>query len=224
MPTSCDICLNFAVIAGIFVFPWLVGGQNYMNDFQRLTHVPTQIPDGIKKIYLNNNKITKIKSRAFYQYSECTNLRLDWNRLTEVRKDMWTGLESLQYLSLEHNYIEVIEPSAFADLPNLKGLYLHNNKLKSLPDNMFSLKQMPRLEILTLHDNSIKWDDLGWLRDLCDTKQIQEYTIREDDIRCDKESRKNQRKRDFKIITTQLAPTKQGKQLAKHQWFLHWLK
>ena len=98
---------------------------------------------------------------------------------------------ALEWLSLKHNEIEHIRPSAFADLPNLKGLYLHNNKLKILPGNIFHPKQMPTIEILTLHENSLKRDDLGWLHELCDSGQIQEYTIGEEDVLCSSSSNDN---------------------------------
>ena len=177
--------LHFSAIIMILELQRFVGGQQYyMNDFGRLTFVPRNIPFNIKKIYLNNNEISDIESGTFAKNFQCTKLRLDWNRLTEVRKNMWMGLAALEWLSLEHNEIEHVEPSAFADLPNLRGLYLHNNKLTTLPGNIFPQKQMPTIEILTLHENSLRRNELGWLRELCEGGQIQEYTIRGDDITC----------------------------------------
>ena len=177
--------LHFSAIIMILELPRFVGGQKYyMNDFGRLTFVPRDIPFNVKKIYLNNNEISDIESRTFAKNFQCTKLRLDWNRLTEVRNDMWKGLLALEWLSLEHNDIKHVEPSAFTDLPNLRGLYLHNNKLTTLPGNIFPLKQMPTIEILTLHENSLRRNELGWLRELCEGGQIQEYTIRGDDITC----------------------------------------
>ena len=161
----------------------LATGQ-YIYSFSKLKHVPKEIPSNATKIYLNNNKISNIESQVFTSHSQCVKLRLDHNKLTEIRKDMWTGLVALEYLSLEHNSIKSIHSSAFADLPHLKGLYLHNNKLATLPENIFPSKQMPPLEILTLHENSLQHNELGWLRELCNSGQIQEYTIRGDDITC----------------------------------------
>ena len=155
-----------------------------MNCFSKLTHVPGDIPSDAMKIYLNNNKIFQIEPGAFAYNTKCKNLRLNYNKLTEVRNDMWTGLLELEYLSLEHNDIAYIAPSAFADLLHVKGLYLHNNRLATLPGNIFPLKQMPTIEILTLHDNNLKRNELSWLHQLCEGGQIQEYTIRGDDIPC----------------------------------------
>ena len=162
----------------------MADGQFYTNCFSKLTDVPTDIPSNATKIYLNNNYISNIEPGVFAYNTKCTNLRLNHNKLTEVRSDMWTGLGALEYLSLEHNDIGYIAPSTFADLPSLKGLYLHDNKLTTLPDNIFPPKQMPTIEILTLHDNNLKRNELGWLRELCENGQIQEYTIRGDDITC----------------------------------------
>ena len=159
-----------------------------MNDNQKLTRIPRDIPHNVKKIYLNNNYIAKIGSGAFAKNNQCTNLRLDWNRLTVIRSDIWAGLVALEWLSLEHNEITQVNPSAFADLPNLKGLYLDNNKLTTLSKNIFLLTQIPVIEILTLHGNSLWRKNLSWLRDMCDSGQIQQYTFREEAIKCSSSS------------------------------------
>ena len=172
------------MICVILVAQCFAKERNYMGDFQKLTHVPKEIPQNVWKIYLNNNCIADIDNGVFAKNSKCTNLRLDWNRLTEVSEGMWTGLLALQFLSLEHNDIKIVHPSAFADLRNLKGLYLDNNKLTALPGNIFPLKQISVLEILTLHNNNLKSDKLDWLHRSCDEGKIQQYTINEDDIMC----------------------------------------
>ena len=194
---------TFSVLIIVLPVKYLVDGHNYIKGFSKLTHVPREIPSNATKIYLNNNDIAHIESETFAENSQCVNLRLNQNRLTHIRKDMWTGLVTLEYLSLEHNVIETVEPSSFAELHNLKGLYLHNNKLTFLPDNILPLKQMPKIEILTLHDNKLKRDELGWLRKLCDSGQIQEYTIRGDDILCDDISSNDHERRDAAISASE---------------------
>ena len=218
----------------IIMFLHLGDGQVYFNNFNKLTHVPREIPSNATKIYLNSNEISNIESGTFDQYFQCTKLWLDYNKITQVRNDMWTGLLTLEWLSLEHNNIDYIEPHAFADLTSLKGLYLHNNKLQALPDNILPLRQRPTIEILTLHDNNLKRGELGWLRELCEDGQIQEYTIRGDDIPCTSirkaskqqnqeiqpikntyksRKEKNGEKEYAKIDTFHLSPTRQGERL-----------
>ena len=152
---------TFSVLIIVLPVKCLVDAHNYIKGFSKLTHVPREIPSNSTKIYLNNNDIENIESETFAENSQCASLRLNQNRLTIIRKDMWTGLVALEYLSLEHNVIETVEPSSFAELHNLKGLYLHNNKLTYLPDNILPLKEMPKIEIMTLHDN--KLSGMNWV-------------------------------------------------------------
>ena len=225
--------IPFSVITMIWELTLFVDGQFYMKCFTKLTHVPEDIPSIATKIYLNNNEILDIEPGGFVHNTKCANLCLSYNKITEVRKDMWTGLVALEYLSLDHNAIEYIESSAFADLSNLKGLYLHNNKLTTLPENIFPSKQMPTMEILTLHDNNLEPNELGWLRELCNSGQVQEYTIRGDDIPCispkvnayrsnmvqleqNTQGERNQETFDFTSTTTQLAPTRQRQHYIRH--------
>ena len=78
----------FSVI--IIIFPAsFVDGLNYIRSFQKLIQVPRDIPRNTVKIYLNNNEISDIESGTFAKNVQWTKLRLDWNRLTEVRNDMW---------------------------------------------------------------------------------------------------------------------------------------
>ena len=158
----------FSAIIVVLELPLLLGARIYMKNFQGLTDIPKDIPDDVDKIYLSENQIANIESGVFVKNSRCIKLQLDYNKLTEIRNDMLTGLVYLEWLSLEHNEIKTIYPFAFAGLPSLKGLYLHSNKLTTLPGNIFLLKQMPLIEILTLHQNSLNQEDLDWLRDLCD--------------------------------------------------------
>ena len=189
-----------------------MGGRLYINDFRKLTNIPRDIPHDIERIYLNNNCLVNIKSGAFSNYSQCTKISLDWNRLTEVRHDMWKGLVALEWLSLEHNEIKHIEPSAFADLPNLKGLYLHNNKLTTLADNILPLKQMHVIEIVTLHGNDLGHEEFDWLHDLCDNGQIQEYTIGEEDILCNgrKDNDEHSNHNIYSSMVTEMKDNTQG--------------
>ena len=205
----------------VLELPLLVCGPIYMKNLKGLTDIPNDIPDDVEKIYLSKNQIANIKSGIFIKKFSCISLQLDYNKLTEIRNDMLTGLVLLEWLSLEHNEIKTIYPFAFAGLPSLKGLYLHSNKLTTLPGNIFLLKQMPLIETLTLHQNNLNQDDLDWLRDLCDDGQIQKYTIGEDIIgediiQCTNKNNKKHGKRDQQIQTssintsTQLVTTPQG--------------
>ena len=115
----------------------------------------------IETIKLKNNKISNIESGAFYgavsNYldlgsNDLSDLRGDmWdgmndtyflnlgsNKLTEVRKDMWGyGLDSLDALRLSYNRIARIHTGAFTSLLRLRDLELRVNLLTEIDRNMW---------------------------------------------------------------------------------------
>ena len=94
-----------------------------------LTQVPTDIDAEAKKVYLDKNRISDIRSAAFSHLSRCKELSLNNNKLTLIRKGMFQGLESLEELYLQFNDITRIEDAAFSMLRNLTYLGLYGNKL-----------------------------------------------------------------------------------------------
>ena len=74
---------------------------------------------------------------------------------------MWQGLNSLKQLRLWHNLISYIEPGSFESLSKLEGLYLHNNRLTTLEQNVFGTL-IPQKLTLILSDNPL----------VCDSKNV----------------------------------------------------
>ncbi|WAR11558.1 TLR4-like protein [Mya arenaria] len=91
---------------------------------KQLTAIPDTIPQTAVKLYLDNNKITTVKS---YQLAY---------------------LPKLVLLRLDRNFISTIEPFAFGNLTYLKDLDLRENKITQLKKN--ALSGMPALEKLYL--------------------------------------------------------------------------
>ena len=96
----------------------------------------------------------------------CIKIHLEFNRLTEIRRDMWKGLDALQLLSLDNNRIAHVHPFALADLRNIRGLYMENNRLKTLYQNSFPVSPGAPLE-LDLTGNGLNPKDprLCWIKD-----------------------------------------------------------
>ncbi|XP_019616509.1 PREDICTED: SLIT and NTRK-like protein 5 [Branchiostoma belcheri] len=89
-------------------------------------------------LYLHDNHISIINSKAFYHLSNLTGLSLFQNRLESLRADMFTGLGNLQKLMLSNNSIADIQGGTFKPTPQLRMLFLDYNKLTTLRADMFT--------------------------------------------------------------------------------------
>ncbi|XP_052772750.1 protein slit-like isoform X2 [Mya arenaria] len=98
--------------------------------FKHIRSIPTPIPPSIKKLDLQGNEISIIKTNDF------------------------KGLRHLRSLNLMKNQIQTIERGAFDDLSAMKRLRLDRNQLKHIPDLLFA--NMPDLQRLDLSFNRIK--------------------------------------------------------------------
>ena len=64
-------------------------------------------------------------------------LKLSYNKLTSVNRDLFEGLAGLVRLHLDHNLIDFIEPYSFSGLTSLKLLQLEGNLLKEIHPHAF---------------------------------------------------------------------------------------
>ncbi|XP_048513658.1 relaxin receptor 1 isoform X2 [Athalia rosae] len=127
----------------------------------------------LRSLYLNENRIIHIEHGAFENQKQ-----LIWfNRLNEIHKGDFMGLESLEMLLIEDNLIEFADLSDFANqstlewigltknmicsncltlpyLPCLKDLYLDMNQIEEISENLLST--LPSLTGLSLQNNKIR--------------------------------------------------------------------
>ncbi|XP_032884396.1 podocan isoform X2 [Amblyraja radiata] len=118
-----------------------------------LKYVPKNLPKGLFRLHLKNNKLEKIPKGAFENLSNLRELYLHHNYITNEGMDNETfwKLSSLEYLDLSCNNITQI-PSG---LPrNIILLHLEKNAIKTIPANW--LTQIKNLEYLLLHNNKIR--------------------------------------------------------------------
>ncbi|KAI1318827.1 hypothetical protein EDD11_005673 [Mortierella claussenii] len=112
-----------------------------------LTVDPNQ--QGVSILDLSKRDLTEIPAGL---PSTITHLRLTYNMIrifTPITN--LTCLHHLQVLDLCDNHLEILPPE-IGLLSKLKELYLSNNKLWKLPDN---LQKMVRLEVLDIRDNQL---------------------------------------------------------------------
>ncbi|KAJ0009654.1 hypothetical protein NQD34_001356 [Periophthalmus magnuspinnatus] len=140
------------------------------------------LPDGVFKdlsalqmLKLSYNKLREVNRHTFLGLWSLARLHLDHNSLESLDPDTFHGLTNLKLLQLEGNRIKQLHPATFTTftilerfhLSTLKHLYLSNNSLSTIPEEL--LETMPQLENLFLHANpwicdcSVKWI-LKWLQ------------------------------------------------------------
>uniref|UniRef100_A0A672V236 Slit homolog 2 protein n=1 Tax=Strigops habroptila TaxID=2489341 RepID=A0A672V236_STRHB len=137
-----------------------------------LTEIPTNLPETITEIRLEQNSIKVIPPGAFSPYKKLRRIDLSNNQISEAAPDAFQGLRSLNSLLLNANKINCLRVDAFQDLHNLNLLSLYDNKLQTIAKGTFS----PLRAIQTLHlaQNPFICDcHLKWLADYLHTNPIE---------------------------------------------------
>ncbi|XP_037343319.2 leucine-rich repeat transmembrane protein FLRT2 [Pungitius pungitius] len=158
-----------------------------------MSSVPIGLPDDLKELRMDENRIAVIAEEAFRNVTRLQRLLLDGNLLTDegIAPGTFQDLDTLRELSLarnsltypppflpgqvlvklnfQENQINSIPASAFAGLHKLERLDISNNHLQSLTQGVFdglrSLRQLTVRNNLWLCDCSIKWVG-SWLKSL----------------------------------------------------------
>ncbi|XP_061772190.1 slit homolog 2 protein isoform X4 [Nerophis ophidion] len=161
-----------------------------------LTEIPTNLPETIteirleqnaikviptgafspykklRRIDLSNNQISELASDAFQGLRSLNSLVLYGNKITEISKGLLEGLFSLQLLLLNANKIACLRVDAFQDLHNLNLLSLYDNKLQTIAKGTFS--SLRAIQTLHLAQNPFICDcHLKWLADYLQDNPIE---------------------------------------------------
>ncbi|XP_037541226.1 leucine-rich repeat transmembrane protein FLRT2 [Nematolebias whitei] len=158
-----------------------------------LSSVPIGLPEDLKELRLDENRIAIIAEEAFQNVTRLQRLLLDGNLLTDegiapgTFQDLSTLRElalarnsltfpppllpsqSLVKLSLQENQIDQIPVAAFADLNRLEKLDISSNQLQTLTQGVFdglsSLKHLMVRNNPWRCDCAVKWV-VVWLKSL----------------------------------------------------------
>uniref|UniRef100_A0A3Q1IQY9 Fibronectin type-III domain-containing protein n=1 Tax=Anabas testudineus TaxID=64144 RepID=A0A3Q1IQY9_ANATE len=158
-----------------------------------LSSVPIGLPDDLKELRLDENRIAVIAEEAFRNVTRLERLLLDGNLLTDegiapgtfqdlvTLRELSLARNSLTYpppflpgkvlvkLNFQENQINRIPVGAFAGLHTLQRLDISTNQLQSLTqgvfDDLVSLRQLTVRNNPWLCDCSIKWV-VSWLKSL----------------------------------------------------------
>ena len=111
----------------------------------------------LKLLSLYENRIIKIDSDYYINFSVLKSLDLGNNKISKIEKNTFNGLHKLEILCLQDNFISEIENDSFESLKMLKELNLNGNDLKKIESETF--KHLSKLERLDLGRNEISMID-----------------------------------------------------------------
>ncbi|XP_028995954.1 leucine-rich repeat transmembrane protein FLRT2 [Betta splendens] len=167
-----------------------------------LSSVPLGLPDDLKELRLDENRIAVIAEEAFRNVTRIERLLLDGNLLTDegiapgtfqdllTLRELSLARNSLTYpppflpgevlikLNFQDNLLNRIPVRAFAGLHKLQRLDISNNQLQSLNqgafDDLVSLRQLSVRNNLWLCDCSIRWV-VSWLKSLTSSVNVRGF-------------------------------------------------
>ncbi|KFV45385.1 Immunoglobulin superfamily member 10, partial [Tyto alba] len=154
------------------------------NSLLKLTETDFSGLEKLELLMLHSNEINTIPDKVFsdldslqvlkMSYNKVrvlqqVRLHMDHNKIEFVNPNIFYGLTSLRLVHLEGNLLKQLHPDTFVTLRYsqifkisfMKHIYLSDNVLTSLPQEMFSY--MPELESIYLHGNPWSCDcNLQW--------------------------------------------------------------
>ncbi|XP_064313874.1 immunoglobulin superfamily member 10 [Phalacrocorax carbo] len=123
----------------------------------------------LQVLKMSYNKVRVLQQDIFYGLKSLVRLHMDHNKIEFVNPNVFYGLTSLRLVHLEGNLLKQLHPDTFVTLRYsqifkmsfMKHIYLSDNVLTSLPQEMFSY--MSELESIYLHGNAWSCDcNLQW--------------------------------------------------------------
>jgi Leucine-rich repeat (LRR) protein len=111
--------------------------------------------NSLTELYLNNNKLKKVKKSWFNNKAELKYLHLDNNEVDDIDGDVFDGLNSLKNLHLNNNNLKKVKRSWFNQLYNLEKLSLGSNYCDELELAKESSQCFQRLKYFDFHGNKL---------------------------------------------------------------------
>ncbi|XP_057304056.1 lutropin-choriogonadotropic hormone receptor-like [Hydractinia symbiolongicarpus] len=118
----------------------------------QLTKVPKLNAPSVRKVILQNNKISELTEEAMSGYTSLVHFDLKHNQIKNLYGDTFLENKDLFFLSLSNNPLKTIHDNAFRGPTNLRFLYLDSTLIKTLPPyygistvETLSLKNTPNL-------------------------------------------------------------------------------
>ncbi|XP_066455872.1 immunoglobulin superfamily member 10 isoform X1 [Eleutherodactylus coqui] len=142
----------------------------HSNEIQIIHENAFQDLSALQVLKMSYNKVKTLHKNTFQGLKSVVRLHIDNNKLEFLPPESFYGLTTLRLVHLEGNQLRQLHADTFVTLrfiqifktSTIKHIYLSDNQLSSLPEEMFSY--LNELEGLYLHGNPWSCDcDLQWL-------------------------------------------------------------
>ncbi|CAH8498302.1 unnamed protein product [Schistosoma turkestanicum] len=116
--------------------------------------IPSDLPKDIMELNMNHNELVSLPQNAFVNYKNLRKIVLDNNRISFIHPQAFNNLRELSSLYMSSNELGLLPSNLFSQLSNLKILYLHRNKISCIQRGSFA--GLEHLQILHLSNNRIQ--------------------------------------------------------------------
>ena len=103
----------------------------------KLVYIPRGLPDNLRKLYMDSNRIRIIEDGLFPNTSHLDYLTVENNQINRIQNRTFLGLRFLKSLNFRGNELRVIEAGTFDSLRNLSTLSLSDNPLERVEADAF---------------------------------------------------------------------------------------
>nr|XP_054757339.1 uncharacterized protein LOC129263455 [Lytechinus pictus] len=139
-PLTSQISLSYNEIAYIEdgTFAHITGTSSFYLQYNELTDIPMGgdfVNKTMSRAYFNNNRITSVKTRAFWNFVS-SNFNLNDNDINTIETRAFEGVSST-YFYINANPLKHLQTESFLDT-SATDLHLGDMQLTSLPTHVFS--------------------------------------------------------------------------------------
>lgn len=107
----------------------------------------------LQNLKLAYNKISNIADDAFVDLVNLENLALNYNRIQFLGAHIFDTLAQLEILSLNNNQIKVVQPEIFSSLVKIENINLDQNKISTVDEKL--LEKAESLEFVSFTGNKM---------------------------------------------------------------------
>ncbi|XP_013382061.1 slit homolog 3 protein [Lingula anatina] len=139
----------------------------------KLTRIPSGLPENLQTLDLSTNNIGRLYSSDFVGISRLGGLELSSNEISAIGTGVFSSLINLKTLGLSNNYLTHLTDGLFDGLASLGGLELSSNEISAVDTGVFS--SLINLKDLGLSNNHLTYLNDGMFDGLASLESISLY-------------------------------------------------